>query len=358
MKFASFRRQAKIMVAIGFFWYCLAIARRPQWAEAVLQQSNFTCLECTEMAYRFAPVTASMLAAVFALPGPGCRAAENPERPGTVQLRAIALEVDDVRAFAAPAAGFDSAQPGTAQGAMMDFAYDSAVTGTRRNATVYLPAGYSAQRRYPVLYLLHGLAGSKDEWRGYVRAGAILDQLIAAGKAVPMIVVMPNGRALPDDRPPPPERKFSAEHIAGFANFERDLLVSLIPAIDKAFPTLAERGQRAIAGLSMGGGQALNYGLGHRDTFAWIAGFSAAPNTRPAASLLPQSSAAQPPLQLLYLSCGKQDDLIGVSQDFHRTLRRNKVPHVWHVDDYGHDRESWAESLYHFSQLIFRQPPA
>ena len=240
----------------------------------------------------------------------------------------------------------------------MEFSYDSAVTGTRRKASVYLPAGYSTQRRYPVLYLLHGLAGTHQEWPGYVRAGPILDNVIAAGKAVPMIVVMPNGRALPDDRPPPEERKFSAEHVAGFANFERDLLDYLIPAIDRTYATVPERGARAIAGLSMGGGQALNYGVGHLDTFAWVAGFSAAPNTRAAASLLPRLAAGQPQPRLLYLACGDQDGLFGVSQDFHRTLRQHKVPHVWHVDGHGHERESWAESLYHFSQLIFRQGQA
>jgi len=270
----------------------------------------------------------------------------------------ITLAADDVRAFPAPPEGFSAAQPGVAQGTIVEFSYDSAVTGTRRKASVYLPSGYSPQRRYPVLYLLHGLAGTHQEWPGYVRAGPILDNVIAAGKALPMIVVMPNGRALPDDRPWPEERKFSPEHVAGFANFERDLLESLIPAIDRAYPTISQRGARAIAGLSMGGGQALNFGLGHLDTFAWVGGFSAAPNTRAAASLLSRSGAAHPPPQLLYLACGDHDGLIGVSQDFHRTLREHKVPHVWHVDGYGHDRESWAESLYHFSQLIFRQPPA
>jgi len=298
------------------------------------------------------------MAAALALPVAGCRAADNPEVPRTVQPRPIALAADDVRAFAAPPPGFDVAQAGIAQGAMVELVYDSAVTGTRRKASVYLPAGFSPQRRYPVLYLLHGIAGNQDEWRGYVRAGAILDQLIAAGKAVPMIVVMPNGRALPDDRPPPAERMFTPEHIAGFAKFERDLLESLVPAVDKAYPTLAERGQRAIAGLSMGGGQALNYGLGHPDIFASVAGFSAAPNTRAAASLLAQATAAPNRLQLLYLSCGNKDGLIGISQDFHRSLRQNNVPHVWHVDEYGHDRESWAESLYHFAQRIFHSPPA
>lgn len=271
---------------------------------------------------------------------------------------AIALAADDVRAFPAPPASFAEVQPSVAQGSIVEFSYDSAVTGTRRKASVYLPAGYSPQRRYPVLYLLHGLAGTHQEWPGYVRAGPILDNVIAAGKAVPMIVVMPNGRALADDRPWPEERKFSQEHVAGFANFERDLLDSLIPAIDRAYPTVTQRGARAIAGLSMGGGQALNFGLGHLETFAWVGGFSAAPNTRAVASLLPRLEAGQPQPQLLFLACGDHDGLIGVSQNFHRTLREHKVPHVWHVDGYGHDRDSWAESLYHFSQLIFRQPSA
>jgi enterochelin esterase-like enzyme len=305
------------------------------------------------MPYRFpAIVAASLLATACTLAPQQPKAAANPERPVRAQP-SINLADDDVRAFPAPPEGFAEAQPGVAQGSIVEFSYDSAVTGTQRKASVYLPAGYSPQRRYPVLYLLHGLAGNHLEWPGYVRAGPILDNVIAAGKAVPMIVVMPNGRALPDDRPWPDERKFEAAHVAGFANFERDLLDSLIPAIDRAYPTVAQRGARAIAGLSMGGGQALNFGLGHPDTFAWVGGFSAAPNTRAAAGLLPKLEAGQP--QLLYLACGDRDGLIGVWQDFHRTLREHKVPHVWHVDGYGHDRESWAESLYHFSQLIFRQ---
>ncbi|KQV61476.1 esterase family protein [Duganella sp. Root336D2] len=207
-------------------------------------------------------------------------AAGNPERPGATQPRAIRLASDDVRAFPVPPAGFADRQPGIAQGLVKEFEYDSAVTGKRRKASVYLPPAYSALRRYPVLYLLHGLAGTHDEWPAYVRAAPVLDQLIAAGKAVPMIVVMPNGRALPDDQPAPEERKFSEEHVAGFANFERDLLENLVPAIERNYPTLPGAGQRAIAGLSMGGGQALNFGLGHPEAFSWVGGFSAAPNTR------------------------------------------------------------------------------
>lgn len=309
------------------------------------------------MPHRFpAVVAASLLATACALPVQPGHPAANPEQHRIARPGAVSLDADDVRAFPVPPAGFADVQPGVAQGAIVEFSYESGVTGTMRKASVYLPAGYSPQRRYPVLYLLHGLAGTHQEWPGYVHAGAILDNVIASGKAVPMIVVMPNGRALPDDRPVPEERKFSPEHIAGFALFEQDLLDYLIPAVERAYPAVPGRGGRAIAGLSMGGGQALNFGLGHVDAFAAVAGFSAAPNTRAAAGLSPLLEAGQPPLQLIYLACGEQDGLIGVSQEFHRTLRQHKVPHIWHVDGYGHDRDSWAESLYHFSQLIFRQP--
>ncbi|RZL37517.1 MAG: esterase family protein [Rubrivivax sp.] len=280
--------------------------------------------------------------------------AVTPDRARANFGRTITLAADDVRAFPAPPAGFADARPGAAQGRVEDLSYASGVTGTRRVASVYLPPGYSTERRYPVLYLLHGIGGNQEEWRGYVRAPNVLDNLIATGKALPMIVVMPNGRALADDRPPPPDRVFTAENAAGFANFERDLLDFLIPAVEAKYPALADRRQRALAGLSMGGGQSLNFGLAHLDTFAWIGGFSSAPNTRPAAELLPDPAAARRQLALLYLSCGNKDGLINVSQGVHRALKEAGVPHLWNVDEYGHDRDSWAENLFHFSQRVFR----
>jgi enterochelin esterase-like enzyme/lysophospholipase L1-like esterase len=278
----------------------------------------------------------------------------NPEQARRPMPGPVAPGPDDVRAFAAAPAGFAAERAGVAHGRVEEFSYQSAVTGGRRKAQVYLPPGYSAGKRYPVLYLLHGIGGNQDEWRGYVRAATILDNLNADGKAVPAIVVMPNGRALPDDRPPPSDRMFSPEHVAGFAQFEQDLLASLVPAIDRHYPTLADRSQRAIAGLSMGGGQALNFGLGHTDTFAWVAGFSSAPNTQAADALLHGRDGAQIGLKLLYLSCGNKDGLFGISQSFHRYLKEQGIAHVWNVDEYGHDRESWADNLYHFSQLLFR----
>ena len=288
-----------------------------------------------------------------------CAGARDSETTSPAQARAdfarpISLAPDDVRAFPAPPPGFADPTPGVAPGRIEDLRYRSGVTGTQRQARVYLPAGYQAGRRYPVLYLLHGIAGNQDEWGGYVRAPAILDKLEASQRAVPMIVVMPNGRALPDDSPPAADQVFTPANAAGFEKFERDLLDFLIPAVDAAYPTLADRAHRAIAGLSMGGGQALNFGLAHLDRFAWVGAFSPAPNTRGMAELVPDAASARRELRLLYLSCGNQDGLIAVSQAVHRELVQRAVPHLWNVDDHGHDRESWAENLYRFAQLIFR----
>ena len=205
-----------------------------------------------------------------------------------------------------------------------------------------------------MLYLLHGIGGNQDEWRGYVRAQDVLDNLTAAGKIVPMIVVMPNGRALADDRAPPENKVFTPENAAGFARFERDLLDSLVPAVDAAYPTLKDSAHRAIGGLSMGGGQALNFGLGHPEAFNWVAGFSPAPNTEAPAKLAGEAAQAKGKLKLVYLSCGNRDGLINVAQGVHRQLREQGVAHVWNVDGYGHDRDSWAENLYHYAQLLFR----
>jgi len=104
----------------------------------------------------------------------------------------------------------------------------------------------------------------------------------------------------------------------------------------------------------MGGGQSLNFGLTHLDTFAWVGGFSSAPNTKPPAELVPDPAVAKDQLELLWLSCGNKDGLIRISQGVHAYLKELDVPHVWHVDSNGHDPTHWRNSLYYFAQKIFR----
>lgn len=274
------------------------------------------------------------------------------ERARANFARPVVLAPDDVRAFPEAPDGFKTPRAGAPHGKLEEFTYDSTVTHTRRKANVYLPPDYSAEKKYPVLYLLHGIGGDETEWIRFAAPNVVLDNLIADGKAVPMIVVLPNGRALPDDRAE--GNPFTPEKVQGFANFERDLLDCLIPAIQAKYPTATDREHRALAGLSMGGGQTLNFGLGHLDTFAWLGAFSSAPNTKPPAELVPDPAAARAQLKLLYLSCGNKDGLINFSQGMHVYLKDHNVPHLWNVDDHAHDAETWGSNLYQFVQRIFR----
>ncbi|HMO63858.1 MAG TPA: alpha/beta hydrolase-fold protein [Verrucomicrobiota bacterium] len=262
----------------------------------------------------------------------------------------IELGPDDKPAFPDAPAGFDRAREGIAHGKLEMVEYDSKSVGTRRKALVYTPPGYSADQKYPVLYLLHGIGGDEEEWRRGGQPNVILDNLIADRKAVPMIIVMPNGRAQPDDRPGPN----AMATAPAFGVFDQDLLGSLIPFIESKYSVRTDRESRALAGLSMGGGQSLNFGLGNLGTFAWVGGFSSAPNTRPAAELVPDPEKAKARLKLLYLSCGNQDGLIRISQDVHAYLKEKGVPHIWHVDEHAHDFQHWKKALYQFAQLIFR----
>jgi len=270
-----------------------------------------------------------------------------PNRPGF--NREIMLNEDDVAAFPEPPSGALAWRDSIAHGTLEMIEYDSKTVGTRRKMNVYTPPGYSAERKYPVLYLLHGIGGDETAWARHATPDVLLDNLIADGNAVSMIVVMPNGRAQKNDRA---EGNVFASAPA-FAVFERDLLDDVIPAIEASYSTLSDREHRALAGLSMGGGQSLNFGLAHLDSFAWIGAFSAAPNTKSPEELVPDP-ATRDQMKLLFLSCGNQDGLIGISQGVHAYLKRHDVPHIWHVDGHGHDSAHWRNSLYHFSQLLFK----
>jgi len=292
-----------------------------------------------------APAVASAQAAPAPVDEGEARARENFAR--TITLRPV-----DVRAFPDAPAGFDKPRDGIKAGKVEVFSYHSSVTGRERLANVYLPPDYSPERKYPVLYLLHGIGGNKDEWL-WLKPNVILDNLLADGKAAPMIIVMPNGRALPDDSVP--KNTFAPEMVQGFANFEKDLLDCLIPAIEAKYNVATDCEHRALAGLSMGGGQTLNFGLTHPDKFAWIGAFSAAPNTRAPEELIPDPDAFRTKMKLIYISCGNKDGLINFSQRTEAYLSQHGIPHIWNVDDNGHDGQTWASNFYHFAQRVFKE---
>ncbi|GGB77125.1 hypothetical protein GCM10011325_00800 [Dyadobacter sediminis] len=248
--------------------------------------------------------------------------------------------------------GYDTLREGAAAGKIDTVSYPSKTVGNARKALVYTPPGFSRKKKYPVLYLLHGIGGDEKEWLKGGNPKLILDNLYAEKKIEPMIVVMPNGRAMKDDRAT--GNIMAADKVEAFATFEKDLLTDLIPFIEKKYPALTDREHRAIAGLSMGGGQSLNFGLGNPDRFAWVGGFSSAPNTRKPEELMPDPEDAKKKLKLLWLSCGDSDRLITFSKRTHDYLFEHEVPHVYYVEPGGHDFKVWKNGLYMFSQFLFK----
>jgi enterochelin esterase-like enzyme len=147
---------------------------------------------------------------------------------------------------------------------------------------------------------------------------------------------------------------FDSAKVQAFATFEKDLLNDLIPYIEKNFPVMKDRESRAIAGLSMGGGQSLNFGLGNLDKFAWIGGFSSAPNTKTPEQLIPNPEETKKKLKLVWISCGASDNLIMFSKRTHDYLVKNNIPHIYYIEPGVHDFKVWKNGLYMFSQLIFK----
>jgi enterochelin esterase-like enzyme len=248
--------------------------------------------------------------------------------------------------------GFDSLRATIAHGKIDTLRYHSNTVGVVRKVIIYTPPGYSKKKKYPVLYLLHGIGGDEKEWLHGGKPQVILDNLYAEGKLSPMIVVMPNGRAMKDDRAG--GNVFEPERVEAFTTFENDLLNDLIPYIEKTFPVLKDRENRAIAGLSMGGGQSLNFGLGHLEKFAWVGGFSSAPNTKTPEELFPNPEDANSKLKLLWISCGDKDGLINFTRRTHEYAVKKNIPHIYYIEPGVHDFKVWKNGLYMFSQLLFK----
>lgn len=219
--------------------------------------------------------------------------------------------------------------------------YHSKVTGQTRRAFVYTPPGYDSLRtRYPVLYLQHGAGESERGWSNQGRAQFILDNLLAANLGVPMLVVMDNGYA----------------DVPGSANgFERVLLEDLIPTIDRAFRTVADADHRALAGLSMGGGQAMSIGLKHLDKFRSIGVFSGAVrNFDASAGPLADARQANRTIRLLWIGCGTADGLLPMSEKAHAALDLAGIRHKFVTFPGSHEWQVWRKCLHAFAPLLFR----
>ncbi len=247
---------------------------------------------------------------------------------------------------------FDQERDEIDKGSLDTLHYYSETVGTTRRAFLYKPPSYDPNEEYPVLYLLHGIGGDEEEWLRGGTPHIILDNLYADLLLEPMLVVLPNGRAMRDDSAG--GNIMDPEKVKAFETFEQDLLEDLIPYVENNYPVSTDREKRAIAGLSMGGGQTLNFGLGNLDSFSWVGAFSPAPNTKAPEALIPHPEKAKEMLNLLFISCGDEDRLLHFSERTHEYLEEKNIPHIYLTEPGGHDFKVWKNGLYLFSKFLFK----
>lgn len=227
--------------------------------------------------------------------------------------------------------------------------YDSKNFDTGRMIYVYTPPGYeSSKQKYPVLYLLHGNGQIEASWTWTGRANVILDNLLADGKIMPMVVVMPYGHV--------PREIKTAASVPAPANdpssIEKELLTGVKPLVEAKYRVLADRNHRAIAGLSMGAAQSLAIGLHHLDEFAYIAAFSGGGNRAEWEKADPAMLSQK--LRVLWIGCGTEDPGYNGVKAMHELLRQKNVNHVWQESGGGHSWPNWQVYLSQYAPLLFR----
>ena len=236
--------------------------------------------------------------------------------------------------------------------------YKSAVVGDQRDFYVYTPPAYNprGKQTYPVLYLLHGFSDDASAWTSVGRAQVILDNLIAQGKAKPMIVAMPLGYGAPEMV----SHGFgvfaeTALRDRNFAKFREALLTEVIPRVESSYLVLRDHNSRAIAGLSMGGSESLLTGLNTLDQFAWIGAFSSGGLPEDFAADFPKLDAkANEQLRVLWIACGTDDDLIELNRKLRSWLASKGVHHVEIETPGAHTWMVWRRNLAEFATLLFR----
>jgi enterochelin esterase-like enzyme len=239
--------------------------------------------------------------------------------------------------------------------------YKSGVVGDQRDFYIYTPPGYDpkAKKPYPVLYLLHGYSDDASGWTAVGRAHVILDNLIAQGKARPMLIVMTLGYGAPEILSGGWKGIGDRDLLQrNYEKYRDALLTEVIPQVEKSYRVAKDRNSRAIAGLSMGGAESLFVGLNALDRFAWIGAFSSGGLNEDFNAAFPAlDSKANSQLRLLWIACGKDDRLIGVNRKFDEWLKTKEVHHAWIETPGAHTWMVWRRNLAQFASLLF-QPKA
>jgi enterochelin esterase-like enzyme len=236
--------------------------------------------------------------------------------------------------------------------------YKSAVAADERDYYVYTPPGYesSQEKTYPVLYLLHGYSDDASGWTAVGRAHVILDNLIAQGKARPMIIVMPLGYGTMDFvRLGWGAWSHTELRATNFRKFSEALLTEVMPQVEREYRITQDRNARAIAGLSMGGSESLLTGLNHLDKFSWIGAFSSGGIPEDFAKDFPALDAqANRQLHLLWIACGTEDHLITINRNLREWFKTKGVTHT-DIETTGmHTWMVWRRNLAEFVQLLFQ----
>lgn len=237
--------------------------------------------------------------------------------------------------------------------------YKSGVVSDDRDFYVYTPPGYDPQAKklYPVLYLLHGYSDDARGWTAVGRAHVILDNLIAQGKAKPMLIVMPLGYGAPEivSRSSPPLRDPNLRQ-RNFDKFRDALLTEIIPEVEKDYRVAKDRHLRAIAGLSMGGAESLYTGLNALDRFAWVGAFSSGGLSEDFdAGFSGLDMRANARLRLLWIACGTDDRLIEINRKLRAWLKSKGVRHVEVETPGGHTWIVWRRNLANLAPLLFQE---
>ena len=232
--------------------------------------------------------------------------------------------------------------------------YWSEITATYRKCLVYTPPGYDRdlQTRYPVLFLQHGSGESELGWTMQGKANFILDNLIAGGEALPMIIVMDNGYAAQPGAENPAQ-------VRGPYNRFADLVVDeLVPLIDRDFRTIGNRENRAIAGLSMGAGQALQIGLAHPELFSSIGAFSGGSRSFDVqtsySGVFADAARFNQQYRLFWMGCGALDGGYAAATAMHESLENHGIRHVWYPGPGSHEWQVWRRHLHEYARLLFR----
>lgn len=274
---------------------------------------------------------------------------------GLLMFGCTAACADDTEAYR-PVSGYDQKQENVDYGTLEARSYYSTTCGKYRDCMVYLPAGYTPEKAYPVLYLLHGIGGNHLEWAGG-KPDVIVGNLVAAGEAREMIIVTPNVKAFPSGVSS--ANLYGPETFQAFDNFINDLREDLMPFIKENYSVLDGRENTAVAGLSMGGREALYIGLSMQDTFGFVGAFAPAPGVLPYFAEGGLFTGDTFRLDERYdtfvlIVAGTTDNVVGEwPKTYSDTLTKNGSAHVFYETQGGHDFFVWKNGLYHFARNIF-----